>query len=1045
MNDPRLDRLLELMERQQLGGDNISSGNRGGERAYGQRIDDLIKSSSEATKQFHKMHSSLRLTSKSQFEYRMAQEDARKELYQLEDAIRKHRNGTRLLNADQLKSVEARRKELESTQKQSQAGTKFANALTQWGGFLINYFTQVQTATIQGISNVLSTVQAGGSGFAIANAQMAMQLDIANAQAQGMAQATQMAGTAVMALPTIGAKIAGAGILLKGQADSAASNLKTMAQKAYNQLLMTGGEQVLKAYKDLTKAGLIVAGGADAMNEALRGRGGKLVISFDELNRMVQENTGALARARMGVGEAALMMGKVAKVVREQKLERGLVAIGIGIEDFGGIVASTMADMRYNNPNRVMNIPELTAKSLEYAKQLALLSTLTGKSVKELKDRAKEAEGELAYQNFMAKFKDPKLKEAFDQLPAFVRKSAVEFATFGHIRNEQGRLMSQTVPGFQNMVQEFSTGLKTGRMTIDDVINIQNKYSKMIVDGVRNNATLNAIAAAGNTKLEGFTNELSRYTIEIEGFSQDVNKVRRGVDATFKEAAEGAKGGKETITQVLTDIENAGKTLVANFQGQIIDRIPQIGKLIKDALAKANKLVESGPEAVLGHNLPNYDSLVKMLIAGGILAAIVQLVGSFLLSRYQMMKQTRLLSEAATKTQAQEAAKAAKETATRITETAPKVETAARTSSIIDPTTGKPFEMGPSAAELKAAADAEKAAAQAAKQAKILETTAKATKVVKGVAVLGTVVAAGEGVVRGAEVERKYERGEISRKEAYAQQTGIATEVAGGLTAAYAGGKVGAIVGGIIGAWFGGVGAAPGALIGGILGSIGGALVYYLTPVATWTKKLGEGFSRWWQSWSFKGIWESIGTGLQSSMSTVGNWASSSINKVKGWFSSNNTPTPSPAAAPTPGTPGQVTTPMSGSYMVGEDNQLIVSLHSRRLNYIHLDDKGKAAFVEAFGTALQAKGGPTPTSSTSPSTSKFYNPETQKGKIFDMESFIEYGKGDPMLYAFGKMLKLEAEMLETMKAVARGQGIQVDKSTDALNVLNKLRKAQAFQ
>ena len=1043
MNDPRLDRLLEMMERQQMGGDNISSGNRGGDRSYGQKIDELVKSSSEATKQFHKMHSSLRLTSKSQFEYRMAQEDARKELYQLEDALRKHRNGTRLLNADQLKSVEARRKELESTQKQSQAGTRFANALTQWGGFLINYFTQVQTATIQGISNVLSTVQAGGSGFAIANAQMAMQLDIANAQAQGMAQATQMAGMAVMGLPTIGAKIAGAGIMLKGQADAAASSLKTMAEKAYNQLLMTGGEQVLKAYKDLTKAGLIVAGGADAMNEALRGRGGKLVISFDELNRMVQENTAALARSRMGVGEAALMMGRVAKVVREQKLERGLTAIGIGIEEFGGIVASTMADMRYNNPNRVLNIPELTAKSLEYAKQLALLSTLTGKSVKELKDRGKEAEGELAYQNFMARFKDPKLKEAFDQLPAFVRKSAVELATFGNIRNEQGRLMAQTVPGFQTMVQEFAAGFKTGRITIDDVINIQSKYAKIIVDGVRNNATLNAIAAAGNTKLEGFTNELSRYTIEIEGFTQDVNKVRKGVNATFDEAAEGAKGGKETITQVLTDIENAGKTLVANFQGEIIDRIPLIGQMIKDALAKANKLVEEGPEALKGKGLPNYDGLVKMLVAGGILLAVAQVVGQFLLSRYMMGKQTKLLTEAATKAQAQDAAKAVKESAGKITETAGKAQTTGRVSSIIDPSTGKPFELGPSPEQLKAAAAAEKSAAQAARQAKILETTAKATKVVKGVAVVGTVVAAGEGVMRGAEVERKYERGEITRKEAYAQQTGIATEVAGGLTAAYAGGKVGAIVGGLIGAWFGGVAAVPGALIGGILGSIGGALTYYLTDAKTWVRKTGEQFSRWWQSWSFKGIWDSIGKGLESGMSTVGNWASSAMSKVRGWFSSDNQP-----SAPPPPKPGQE---QAGAVLSGNfkffKQALIVALAEDVSNPISLTSLGQQQLTTIFGTVLQnvLKGGPTSVPVTKPTTTGFYDPKTKQGKVFDMESFIEYGKGDPMLYAFGKMLKLEAEMLETMKAVARGQGIQVDKSTDSLNVLNKLRRAQAFQ
>jgi hypothetical protein len=126
---------------------------------------------------------------------------------------------------------------------------------------------------------------------------------------------------------------------------------------------------------------------------------------------------------------------------------------------------------------------------------------------------------------------------------------------------------------------------------------------------------------------------------------------------------------------------------------------------------------------------------------------------------------------------------------------------------------------------------------------------------------------------------------------------------------------------------------------------------------------------------------------------------------------------------------------------------LIVALAEDVSNPISLTSLGQQQLTTIFGTVLQnvLKGGPTSVPVTKPTTTGFYDPKTKQGKVFDMESFIEYGKGDPMLYAFGKMLKLEAEMLETMKAVARGQGIQVDKSTDSLNVLNKLRRAQAFQ
>ena len=1047
MDDNRLlqDILFEL--REQRGGiasENISSGNKKDSRSYGEKVDDLIKSSKDATVQFNKLNSGLKLTSRAQFEHRLAAEDARRELSQLEEALRKHRNGTRLLTGDQLKEVEARRKGLESTQKQSQAGDRFAASLTRWGGFLINYFTAVQTATISGISNVLSTIQAGGSGFAIANATMAMQLDIANAHAQQMGNAMQMAGSAVMALPTIGAKIAGAGIMLKGQADAAASNLKTMAEKAYNQLLMTGGEQVLKAYKDLTKAGVIVAGGADQMNEALRGRGGKLVISFDELNRMVQENVGTLARARMGTGEAALMMGRVAKVIRENKMERGLAAIGIGIEDFGGIVASTMADMRYNNPSRVLNVPELTAKSIEYAKQLALLSTLTGKSVKELKDRGKEAEGELAYQNFMARIKDPKVKEAFDLLPKFARQSAVEMATFSHIRNDQGRLMAQTVPGFQAMVNEFSGGLRTGKISVDDITRIQNKYAKTIVEGARRNETLNVIAAAGNTKYQGFTEQLSTFIMEMEGYTQNIGKLKTAVDKQFKEATEGPKPGeKPTMSQTLTDIDNAGKTLVAEFQGKIIDKIPEIGKLIEKALKDANKLVDQGPGAVRQGDggLGQISNMMEMLMGLGVLASIAQVVGGYLLARFMSNQQTAILKSEIEKLKegkggvteqgkgaVVEEGKAARAVAEP---------TAPRTSSIIDPATGKPFvlESGPTPAQVAKAAAAEKEIARLAKVTKMAGTGTRALGYV------GTAIQVGMTGKEVYDLQQAVTKGTITRDQADVAQTGAVTQGATTLALSAAGGIAGFKLGTFIGAIFApataGLSIPIGAALGTLIGGIGGAIVSLL---GDWPRKLGESLSKWWKSWTFKGVWDDLGKGLEnvwgglsSFASQVGSWTKSAWS----WLTGSDKPTQGTAPANTT-TNNAAAQPgaLSGKQLAFWKNALIVALATDGGNVIQFS---KESLNELRG-AIRESG----TGTTRPSTSTFYDPNTKKGKVFTEKDFFEYGKGDPLLYAMGKLMKINGEAVEVLRAIAINAKAQVTNTGDTANVLGRIRKQTAF-
>jgi len=72
------------------------------------------------------------------------------------------------------------------------------------------------------------------------------------------------------------------------------------------------------------------------------------------------------------------------------------------------------------------------------------------------------------------------------------------------------------------------------------------------------------------------------------------------------------------------------------------------------------------------------------------------------------------------------------------------------------------------------------------------------------------------------QVERRYDRGEISQHERVVEHAGNAGGLVGGWTGAYAGAETFAMAGAAIGAPFGGIGAPIGAAIGGIAGGIGG-------------------------------------------------------------------------------------------------------------------------------------------------------------------------------------------------------------------------------
>lgn len=1000
-------------------------------RAYKDRVNDLIKSSKEASESFKRLNSGFRLTSRSQFEHRMALEDASDELSSLQNALRAHRKGTRLLTDDQLKEVEARRKELASTVQQTHAGEKFAGALTKWGGFLINYYTQVQSATISGLSAVMSTIQSGGSGFAQANSVMTMQLDIANAHAQQLATATQMAGMSVMALPGIGTKILGAGVGLRGQAEGAAASLKTMGEKAYNQILMTGGDQLLKAYKDITRAGVVVAGGADEMVKALSTGSGKMLVSFDQFQRMVQENGEALAKTNMGVGQAALMMGKVVTSIREKKLDRGLQALGISVEDFGGIVAQTMASMRYNNLGAVLDRTKVEQKSMEYAQQLATLSQLTGKSVKELKDRGKAAEREFGYQQYLAEVsktlgpeKAKELKDAMDAMPKMLRDSVVEQKRFGGIRNEQGRVLAALEPRFASVVAELSKQADSANLNMSTYTDTIARNSKVFED-VMTNRVMGDISVASGKYAESI-NGIGETSLELMRINKDsVKNTREGVAKQLKEAAEGAKDGKPTMTQLLTDINAMGQTLTAQFQKEIIDRLPQIGRAVEAALNEALHIIRN-PEALKQGGMPSgMDWGTKALIAIGLLTS----AGQLLLTGAKLFPKGLSGTTASGGPGMWEKTKAwFKEKMPTKEATGPKPRSLMSAEEIVRDN-----------ARLKAL---ESSSANAVKASKIASGT------LRGVAVVGTalqVAATGKEVY---DIQQQQNRGEISKDTADIKQTGAVAEGVGTLAAASAGalllGKGGAALGTFIA---GPLGTAIGGAVGAVLGGIGGA--FMSSGVGRW---LGEKVAGVWKSiklpelpsldsikgW-FTSAYDSVisfGSKMKDVASSSWDWAK---NKV-GWSSdkpATATSTPAkPAAVPVS---TKVASLPDGLKMYA--GGLGVSLMANG-NFVTLDPAGKAAFSEVFTNALKSgAGGAGTTNTTSPSTAGMYDPKTKKGKVFNEADLIEYGKGDPMVYALTKLIKVQAEEIEVMRSLASKMGAVVSNTSDANRLAKRLNTA----
>jgi hypothetical protein len=1000
-------------------------------------MDDLIKSSKQAGESFNKLNSGLKLTSRAQFEHRLALKEANNELYELEDALLKHRKGTALLTDTQLKAVEARRKELSGMMQQGQAAQKFIGILGDAGKFMIGYYTAVQQATLQGIGQVLSTIQSGGSGFAIANAQMAMNLDIANTHVQQLAAGAQMAGGAIAMIPGVASKVVGLAVMLGAEAKKASSQLKTDAQKMFNQLLMAGGDQLLNSYTNLTRTGAVLANGADSIRNALS-VGGTMQLSFQTFEKMLSGNTELLARSNMGMAAATEMLAKVGAKLKSQGIDKGLQALGIGMEETGTIIATVMRDI--GQTGRTPAQGEVEIQTVEYAKNLKVIAGLQGKTVKDLLANRAAAQSDYAYRSSMAKMEltaNKEQKGVMDDLDASIRRAVVDLATLSFISDDDTRKLGQLIPEYQTYLEQMATLYRTGNVDYAKEQALRAKLAPALEKTLRGNDLLTTLAAA-NTKLKApLDNFLKIYDQTLSANGKTLAGEKKIAEKQFEEGKNAKLGVNDSLTSVLLSMKSIGEEFQAKFQDEIITKIPQIAGLLKTALDQAYALIKSGPSSVSTGKL---DETVNRMEQLGMLAAAAMALSYAIKGIRSLLpgpKPVVVPTDTANTTTTESAR----------TTSGPKSMTSAE---MREAEKGmRNSERMRFRSEQAALRSAEAAAAQSAAQteAELAKQVAQNAKIVKYAKIATKATAVLQVGLYANDMNNIRERknaGEIDDRQANAEYTGKTVETGGGLLASLIGAKIGAAIGAGIGVFFAGVGAVPGAAVGGFLGAIFGGAVYYLTKSADWFNSIGQRASKWWQDSKITdkitGIWDRIG----SSMNSITGWISEkfsldSIKNMIGFGGSSSSTTKSSASSTQP-----VATQVMASLPAGLQaykGGLLVAL-MKEGNYIALSGEGKTAFTEVFTTALKnAQGGAGALGTTNYSTA-FYKPKLDpKGKVVTEADFAEIGKGDPVVYALGKLTKIAAESADDMRSLAVKMGASLDTQSDSKRYLRTMTNA----
>lgn len=578
-NTELLERLVNLMDGRGGGG-----GGRSGQPTNDE-INTLLQRSKEAAKEFNSLRNGIRFTTKQQLAFRDASSDAAGKLSEVNHVLAQYRTGQISLSKEQKKSLEAERARLAKLEEGTAANEKFKSGVIALRQNLEQFGTQM----IQGNAQVVQAIQSGASGFTIAGTGMIASIQLQNTAVQSMTGLATQAGGALMNFGGILGKVAGAGIILGAQFMGLQSALKAQAKQLQIQTLMAGGEQILKAYQEMTAAGASYVGGLQQVQKALAGSD----YTLQDFSAMVKANSETLAKANMSVGDAALMFGRVGAIFDRdgKKMRKELLALGFSYTEQGALMADVMADMRRQDPTAQMTANDVAQRTREYAVHLATISDLTGKNARQLMEEGRKKTAQLAFQNFLQTFTDPKVRARVEEAVAgiadpIMRQNVMERLTFGGVLNKTGAVMEAVNPAFETLTAELAMAAKAGKGA-QDFFKIQEKHSAAVNQGFLSQREFNLAAAAPGSKIEAL-GEASLKTREY------INQMGTAAKTFAEKLAIGTGATPTTgLAGQLIDMTVLGKQLEKELQDGVIARLHILRGHMDSYLKKIKSILDA--------------------------------------------------------------------------------------------------------------------------------------------------------------------------------------------------------------------------------------------------------------------------------------------------------------------------------------------------------------------------------------------------------------------------------------------------------------------
>ena len=376
---------------------------------------------------------------------------------------------------------------------------------------------------------------------------------------QGLLGATGMLDLFGKGLMSLGGLLAsrggGIGKVLGGIATGLGVVMSSAAEKA--KVVIAGSwdflsaetQKLIATYQDLSRAGVVFGNGIDGMNAAAADAG----LSSDRLAAVIKNNSESIAMAGIGMTEGTKQIARIGKVLREDKVTEKLVQLGYSIDEVTSITAQTMGQMRMGGGNA--SDQEIADYTKQYAKDLKVLSAITGEDVRQKDKEAKAKANTLAFNQKLLEMEPKQRTAMLDSLQGLTSMQQQAFRerviNDGQLMTKETMMAESQIDGMEDHGKAIYDAHIKGTLNLGRVTDLNREYAERMTESIKNQKEIGLAAELGVESVSRFAqtaNEILQRVLKTTGAATD--NAKDNVEQAFSERV-----GKTT--------EELGKVVVA--------------------------------------------------------------------------------------------------------------------------------------------------------------------------------------------------------------------------------------------------------------------------------------------------------------------------------------------------------------------------------------------------------------------------------------------------------------------------------------------------